>query len=267
MKTGTRLGLAPLLFALAACHAVSPDFGEEAVLIRKPWFFGSGGVVPEPVPPGLRWVAWTTDHVIVNMQPQQFGVHFEDLMSSDGVPLDFDAVLRLQVTSSVRLVSEFGTDWFERNVAAEFQNRVRQSVRKHGMNETAISTAAIEEIDAEVTAAMEEYLREANLPLRLIQVTVGRANPPDAVKDQRVATATEQQRQLTEQQRKLAEDARLEAERSRAAADNAYRNSLGLTPAQFIQLQAIDMQREACTGGSTCTFVINGGAVPTISVP
>jgi hypothetical protein len=48
-------------------------------------------------------------------------------------------------------------------------------------------------------------------------------------KDQRVATATEQQRQLTEQQRKIAEDARLEAERSRAAADNAYRNSVGLS--------------------------------------
>jgi regulator of protease activity HflC (stomatin/prohibitin superfamily) len=251
---------------LAGCHGVQPDFGEEAVLIRQPWFFGHGGVVEQPVTPGLAWVALTTDHVMVNMQPQQFGVHFEDLMSSDGVPLDFDAVLRLQVTNSVRLISEFGTDWFNRNVQAEFQNRVRQSVRKHGMNETAINTVAIEEIDTEVTAAMEEYLRQANLPVQLIQVTVGRANPPDAVKDQRVATATEQQRQLTEQQRKLAEDARLEAERSRAAADNAYRNSLGLSPAQFIALEAINMQRAACTNGTTCTFVVNGGAVPTFNV-
>jgi regulator of protease activity HflC (stomatin/prohibitin superfamily) len=262
-----RSALLSLLLVLGGCHGVSPDFGEEAVLIRQPWFFGAGGVVAEPVAPGLRWVAWTTDHVMVNMQPQQFGVHFEDLMSSDGVPLDFDAVLRLQVTNSVRLISEFGTDWFNRNVAAEFQNRVRQSVRKHGMNETAISTVAIEEIDDEVTVAMEEYLIDADLPLNLIQVTVGRANPPDAVKDQRVATATEQQRQLTEQQRKIAEDARLEAERSRAAADNAYRNSLGLSPAQFISLEAINMQRAACTGGTTCTFVLNGSALPTISVP
>lgn len=261
-----RTSLLLAAFVLAGCHGVRPDFGEEAVLIRKPWFFGHGGVVEQPVTPGLAWVAWTTDHVIVNMQPQQYGVHFEDLMSSDGVPLDFDAVIRLQVTNSVRLISEFGEDWFNRNVSAEFQNRVRQSVRKHGMNETAISTAAIEEIDAEVTGAMEEYLGQASLPVRLIQVTVGRANPPDAVKDQRVATATEQQRQLTEQQRKIAEDARLEAERSRAAADNAYRNSLGLTPSQFISLEAINMQRAACTNGNSCTFVVNGGAIPTLSV-
>lgn len=251
------------LVVLAGCHAVSPDFGEEAVLIRQPWIFGSGGVVETPVQPGLKWTAFTTDHVIVNMQPQQFGVHFEDLMSSDGVPLDFDAVIRLQVTNSVRLINDFGVNWFERNVQAEFMNRVRQSVRKHGMNETAINTAAVEEIDEEVTGTMEEYLVQADLPIRLIQVTVGRANPPDAIKDQRVATATEQQRQLTEQQRKLAEDARLEAERSRAAADNAYRNSLGLSPSQFIALEAIDMQREVCAAGN-CTFVVGDGAVPLI---
>lgn len=252
--------------SLSACNAVRPSFGEEAVLIRQPWVLGGGGVVDEPVRPGLAWVAWTTRAVMVNTQPTQYPIHFEDLMSSDGVPLDFDAVLRLQVTNSVQLIEQFGPNWFEQNVAVEFSNRVRQSVRKHGMNETAISTVAVEEIDNEVTASMEKYIIDAKLPLRLIQVTVGRANPPDAVKNQRVATATEQQRQMTEAQRKLAEDARLEAERSRAAADNAYRNSLGRSPAQFIALEAINMQRTVCSGGTTCTFVLGSGAVPTINV-
>src|SRR5690606_10521709 len=119
--------------------------------------------------------ALSTKSVIVNMQPQQYLVHFEDLMSSDGVPLDFDAVIRLQVTNSVTLIDRFGPDWFQRNVEAEFMNRVRQAVRKHGMNETAIDTKAIEEIDNEVTEAMTAYLTEAELPIRLIQVTVGKA--------------------------------------------------------------------------------------------
>ena len=251
---------------LAGCHSVTPSFGEEGVLIRQPWVMGHGGVVEAPVSPGRAWVALSTRSVIVNMQPQQYTVHFEDLMSLDGVPLDFDAVIRLQVVNSVELIERFGPDWFSRNVEAEFMNRVRQAVRKHGMNETAIDTKAIEDIDNEVTAAMSSYLTEAELPLRLIQVTVGKANPPDEVKTQRVATATEQQRLLTENQRKLAEDARVEAERSRANADNAYRNSLGLTPAQFLTLEAINMQRDVCaSGGGQCTFVLNGGAVPTVN--
>ena len=73
-------------------------------------------------------------------------------------------------------------------------------------------------------------------------MTVGRANPPDAIKNQRVETATQEQRSNTERQRKLAEDQRLQAESSRAAADNAYRESMHLSPEQFIQLEQIKMQ-------------------------
>jgi hypothetical protein len=68
------------------------------------------------------------------------------------------------------------------------------------------------------------------LPVTLINVTVGRALPPDAIKHQRIETAQQEQRVLTEGQTKLAEDARKAAEQSRADADNAYRNALGLSP-------------------------------------
>jgi hypothetical protein len=85
------------------------------------------------------------------------------------------------------------------------------------------------------------------------------------VKTQRIATATQEQRIQTEQQTKLAEDQRAAAETSRARADNAYREAMGLSPQQFIQLETVKMQREVCgeTGKATCTFIQSGGAVPT----
>jgi len=43
-------------------------------------------------------------------------------------------------------------------------------------------------------------------------MTVGRANPPDAIKNQRIETATQEQRIQTEQQTKLAEVQRKSAE-------------------------------------------------------
>ncbi len=263
MKRGGYL-LLGILF-LAACHRVAPDAGHEAVLVKKPWFFGHGGVSQEPIASGATWVAISTDAQYVSKQPQQFGVHFDDLMSADGVPLDFDAVIRLQVTESVRLIRDFGPDWYNQNIIAEFKNRVRQAVRKHGMNETAISTKAIDEIDAEVSRAMDTYLKSINFPARLIQVTMGKANPPDSVKSQRIATASEQQRQQTEQQKKLAEDQRKLAEFSRAAADNAYREAMQLSPTQFIQLEAINMQKAIC-GQGKCTFVIGTNVTPVIDV-
>ena len=260
-----KLAIVCVVAALAAgCNGVTPNAGQEAVLIHKPWVFGHGGVNPAPVKAGRSWVAITTQAVYVDMVPQQHGIHFDDLMSSDGVPLDFDAVVRLQVTDSVKLISNFGVNWFENNVQAEFANRVRQSVRKHGMNETAIQTTAVDAIDAEVSKAMIDYLAQARLPLRLIDVTVGRANPPDSIKTQRVETAAQEQRANTERQRKLAEDQRKEAEQARAASDNAYRNALGMSSDQFIQLEAINAQRDICLKGG-CTLIM-GGSTPIVNV-
>jgi regulator of protease activity HflC (stomatin/prohibitin superfamily) len=238
-------------------NSAAPDAGHEVVVIRKPLIFGHGGVGEKSVTAGRSYFAFTTQTVDVNMQPMQFALHFEDLMSKDGVPLDFDSVIRLQITDAVKLVRDFGPNWYDNNVKAEFMNRVRQAVRKHGMNETAISTKAIEEIDDEVTASMADYIKQSGLPMKLIQVTVGKANPPDSVKHQRIDTAVQEQRQLTERQRKLAEDQRKEAEASRAVADNAYRQAMGLSPDLFIQLEAINMQKEVCAK-SGCTFVAPG---------
>ena len=242
-----------------------PTAGQEAVLVMRPILFGHGGVEPQPVKTGRTFVAWTTEVVYVDMQPRQYQVHFDDFMSSDGVPLDFDAVIRLQITDSVRLVRDFGTQWYEKNVQAEFANRVRQAVRKHGMNETAIDTKAIEDIDREVSVAMEAYLVEAKLPVKLIQMTVGKANPPDAIKTQRVETATQQQAVLTQKQRKLAEDARKEAEQSRANADQAYQDQMKLSTDQFVMLEWFKAFERVC-GGGKCTVVMNGSATPVVNV-
>jgi regulator of protease activity HflC (stomatin/prohibitin superfamily) len=123
-------------------------------------------------------------------------------------------------------------------VQAEFANRVRQTVRKHGMNETAIQNTAVDAIDTEVSKAMADYIAQAKLPLRLVDVTVGRANPPDSIKSQRIETAAQEQRANTEKQRKLAEDQRKEAEqaRRRPTTPTATRSDV---VEQFIQLEAI----------------------------
>ena len=44
-----------IMLSLTSCHGVRPDADEEAVLIKKPWFFGHGGVDEVPVETGLTW--------------------------------------------------------------------------------------------------------------------------------------------------------------------------------------------------------------------
>jgi regulator of protease activity HflC (stomatin/prohibitin superfamily) len=255
------------LLLSVGCTIVEPDAGQQAVLIDKPWFFGHGGVRDKPVLPGLAYAWISTQKIYVNMFPQQYDGNFNDLMSSDGVPLDFHAIIRLQVIDPVTLIRDFGQDWYKNNVEQEFFNRVRSAVKKHGMNETAIETSAIDQIDAEVTQSVASYLSETKLPVRLLKITVGKANPPDAVRNQRVETAQQEQRVLTEQKRNLAEQSRKAAEQSRAEADNAYRNAMNLSPAQFVDMERIKMQTSVCAiPEAKCTFIIGSQVSPVVNV-
>jgi regulator of protease activity HflC (stomatin/prohibitin superfamily) len=245
---------------------VSVDAGHEAVLIAKPWFFGDGGVQKKPVETGRVWVALTTDAVDVSMQPETYHLGIDDMMSRDGVPLDFSSSLRLRVNDSVKMVTQFGPEWYKKNVEQPFFMAIRDAVKKRGMNEVAIDASAAEAIDEEVTQALTKYLKDKDIPATLIDVTVGKANPPDSVKHQRIDTATQEQRIQTERQRKLAEDQRLAAEQARANADNAYREAMRMTPEQFLQLESMKVWRDVCAGGKgNCSFVTDG-VLPTFNV-
>jgi hypothetical protein len=257
--------LGVLLLLFLSLRSYAPDAGHEIVLIKKPLFFGHGGVDGTPVKTGRTYAAVTTSGIDVYMQPQKRDVELPDTMTSDGVPITFHTIMIVQVTDSVLLIRNFGPQWYENNLEEQFKTMVRQAVRKRGMNETAISTTALDQIDAEIRDNLEAFIKTKQLPIRLVTVTVGRANPPDAIKNQRIETATQEQRINTERQMKLAEDQRMAAESSRANADNAYREAMHLSPEQFIQLETIKMQREVCGHQGACTF-IQGSAMPVYNV-
>jgi hypothetical protein len=261
-----------LVIGLSACRTVTPDAGHEAVLVRKPLVFGSGGVDDTPVKTGLKYVAFTTESVDVNMQPMRVDSEFTDLMTSDGVPIDFHAVISLQVTDSVKLVRDFGADFqgnlpgfWMRNLDQPFRTAVRDSVKTHGMNEMAIQATAAEAVDKVVTEHLLTIIKDTGVPVRILDVSLGRANPPDAILHQRVETAAQEQRINTEKQKKLAEDQRKMAEEARAAADQAYNQKMGLNTEQYVALQAIQMQRDVCAKG-TCTFLFGGNATPLLNL-
>jgi len=260
--TAVMFAVVALMFTVG-CGFATPDAGHEVVLIEKPMIFGHGGVDSEPVTTGRTLIAPTTESVDVNMQPQKYEVEMDDTMTSDGVPVTFHAIMVLKVTNSVNLISSFGPQWYENNLLEPYKTMVRQAVRKHGMNETAISTTALDQIDAEIHDQLVKFLDEKKLPVALVTMTVGKANPPDSVKNQRIETATQEQRIQTEQQTKLAEDQRKAAEQSRAAADNAYRQAMDLSPDQFLRLETIKMEREAC---KTATCILGSGATPVLPV-
>jgi regulator of protease activity HflC (stomatin/prohibitin superfamily) len=241
----------------------------------KPWIFGHGGVYPEPVKTGREYGAPSSQAVDVDMLPQRVDMEFDDMMTASGVPVAFHVVVTFKVIDSVALVSRFGADrerdgwgFWSRIIDQPMRTAVRDAVKKREMQEMAISQTAADEVGREVKAAALEIVKTSGVPIQISDLNVGRVNPPDAIKNQRIATAEQEQRAITEQQRKLAEDQRKAAEMSRAAADNAYRMAMQLSPEQYLRLETIKMQLEVCgsAGKGTCTFIIGAGPVPTMNL-
>src|ERR1700730_13185524 len=161
-----------IALGLVGCSVYSPDAGHEVVLIEKPWLFGHGGVDADPVKTGRTFAAITTEGVDVYMQPQKFDTELPDTMTSDGVPITFHAIIVLQVTDSVALIKLFGSNWYANNLQEPFKTMVRQAVRKRGMNETAISTTALDAIDGEIRDALVSFIKDKGLPIKLVTMTV-----------------------------------------------------------------------------------------------
>lgn len=258
--------------ALSACGYASPDAGQEGVLVEKPWFFGSGGVQMEPVTTGTALVAASTDVVYIEVSPQAFGIEFDDMMPSNGIPLDFHATIRMQVTNAPELVKNWNgaalneqgqpaNSWFWGNIAPQFTNLVRSEVKNYDMAALAFSGTAIDEIDRKVFERLSAFIAQNKMPVKLLSVTIGRATPPKEILDQRTETAAQQQREQTMIAQQKAEEARRGAETARASADNAYNREMGLTPGQYVDLKRIEMQQDACSKG-TCIF---GNVTPIIN--
>jgi hypothetical protein len=255
---------------LVGCSVASPNAGHEAVWMEKPMFFGHGGVDQTPVMAGREYGAMTSDAIDVDMLPQRVDMEFDDMMTSSGVPVSFHVVATFRVTDPVKLVSQFGADrdeknwgFWTRNLDQPMSNAVRDAVKKRDMQEMAISQTAADAVGQEVNAAAINIVQKLGVPIVFTAVNVGRVNPPDAIKNQRIETAAQEQRAITMQQTKLAEDQRKAAEQSRASADNAYREAMQLSPDQFLQLERIKMQIEVCGHqGSNCTFFIGGNVTP-----
>ena len=115
---------------LSSCRFVSPDADEETVLVKKPWFFGHGGVDNDPVQSGLTWCALSTHAETFKIVPVRHEVVLDDIFSDDNTPLDFHSVIVTQVEQgkSPVLLQNYGRDWFDTNLYNYFCNLVRDHI-------------------------------------------------------------------------------------------------------------------------------------------
>lgn len=236
------------------------DAGFQGVLIDKPYFFGKGGVRQDTVSTGAKWMWVTTEMVAIDTRPLQSTEGFNDMITSDNIPVDFNAYVKFVITEPVTLVAKYGANQFyPNNLKEPFRTIVRNNCRKYKMTELISDAATIQKMEGDIQNELIAYVAENKYPVKIMDVIIGKAQPNDDVMTAINQTAAQQQLQKTEKERAKAQEHRKEAEQRRAEADNAYRMSMNLSPEQFVSLEAIKAYKEvgdACAKGKDCTLVI-----------
>lgn len=238
--------IAIVMMTMTSCYRVQPNGGQESVLIMKPFLFGHGGVDEDPISAGATWCAATTDHVEFSITPQTITEEFDNMIPSDNTPVSFSAYLKVQIKKgeTPNLYKNFGESWYANNIQATFRTMVRDKACVHKMFDLASKREISAKLEVDILALMQEYVKKINLPVDVMQVSMGAITPPNEVLTETKNTAAQNQSILTQNARKNAEDSREAAEVSKATADKAYQNKMGMTIGEYLALRQLEIEKE-----------------------
>lgn len=265
MKHAVRL--LPLVLLLGACARITTEPGTETVLLDKPWFVGHGGIRAESEKPGASWHWASTSGIAVPVVPIKIDERFDDLITAgDNIPVDFNSYLQLQIQNPVLIIQKYGSEWYDNNLKEQYRTIVRNEAKRYTLNQILSDPQAVQTMETHILQATRTLVKETGLPVQVLDVNLGRVLPDEHILEEINETGRQKQRSKSMEAARLAEDQRKEAESARAAADNAYRNQLGLSPDQFIRLEDIKARRmlyEQCQKAG-CTVIVNDGSTPLV---
>lgn len=258
-----------MLLTSSGCLLVPIEPGHEGVVVEKPFFFGHGGVEPVPTSTGRIAVAPTTEVVEVDIRPIQYSEHF-DIISAENAPVSFDAFLIANAIEgrTPELIAKFGPHWYVNNVKEAFRTFVREEVQKYPLFQLTTDPGTRARLqDAVEQEVKTKLVAKQNIPILVNRIVIGSILPPKTVLDQTVQTIVQEQRKITMQEFQKAEEAREKAERARGIADRAYREHLGLTAIEFVDLRRIEVQKEIVGHAPANLTVIMGMERVGINLP
>jgi regulator of protease activity HflC (stomatin/prohibitin superfamily) len=246
MKPVSLLILAIVTMSLTSCYRVTPDPGVESVLIYKPLIFGHGGVDSVPVSTGATWCVFTTEYKNFTITPMTITEDFTNMIPSDNTPVSFSVYLKVQIQSgkTPRLYSKFGADWYAHSLQATFRTMVRDKASAFKMFDLASKREISAQLEKDIFKDISTYAANLNIPVDIMQVSIGAITPPDQVLTETKNTAAQNQSILTQQARANAELSRKQAEINKAIADQAYQKQMNMTVDQYLHLRQLEIEKE-----------------------
>lgn len=257
--------------ALTSCYRVTPDAGQESVLIDQPYFIGHGGVQDEAVSTGSSFVWASTEHKEFTITPITDTEEFVDMIPADNTPVSFHAYLKYQIRKgqSPILYKNFGEAWFANSIQPTFRTMVRDKASAYKMFDLASKREVSSTLEQQIFDDISKYAKSINLPVDILQVTIGAITPPEQVLTETKNTAAQNQSILTQKARADAELARKQAEINKAIADQAYQEQMHMTIADYLHLRTLEIEKEKVElikDKQNVSIIFGSGVTPTYNV-
>ncbi len=231
---------------LSSCYRVTPNAGEESVLIYQPYIFGHGGVDETPISTGATWCVFTTSHREFPITPITITEDFANMIPSDNTPVSFNVYLKVQIQkgNTPQLYKLFGAEWYEHSLKATFRTMVRDKASAFKMFDLASKREISAQLEKEIYKDISIYAKSIKIPVNIMQVSIGAITPPEQVLTETKNTAAQNQSILTQQARANAELSRKQAEINKAIADNAYQKEMKMSVEQYLHLRQLEIEKE-----------------------
>ena len=240
--------VALVAMTLASCSLAKVEGDEVGVFVKKPWFFGSGGVEVTPLLEGSEWMVASTDLIVYKSVIEKYSETFDDIASDDGTPLDMTAHVFIRVIPEKApiLHKNYGQDWYDNNIKEVFRERVRNFISTYNMRSLISEREIYDTVKVDIMKDLKGYVdfcsQRKEFPIEITNVIVDKAKPNEGVLEELNNTAIYMQQSQTESMKQEMQKQRDKTEYLRAIADKRYQQTMNLSADQFIKLKALDVE-------------------------
>ena len=198
--------------SMTSCSLCGVDGTEEGVFIKKPLFFGKGGVEMQALTDGSEWKVFSTDFVTYTNIPVKYTEVFDDVFCNDNTPMDLSAHITLQLVKgkSPVLHTNYGFEWYDNVVKETFRKTVRNFISTYDMYTLTSDREVYDAIEVDIAEKLGQYFTDISstkeFPIAIVNVVVDKAKPNNSVMEELNKTATMAQAKLTEIKQQEVED-------------------------------------------------------------
>ncbi|MCK4442587.1 MAG: SPFH domain-containing protein [Sulfurovaceae bacterium] len=238
MKKIITIGVVIAIGYFIIVKRVTVDAGEEAVVIKKPWFFGEKGVQKQVISTGTIWGVRSSEIKIISLKPFNIEELFHNVFTKDNIPIDFNVTITFknQKGKGAILVEKFRNNkqWYKNLLSKPIHNTTEISIKKNTFDDIYYKSNRLEELRKAIIYGVRYLLKDKAIPVNLINVTINKITPPKEL----IKTAIDKK---VEKEKIEFHKLRRKAQELSAKADKAYMKEMNMTPSEYIKMREIEL--------------------------